>query len=307
MKPELRPVVDAIKAQVVEEVKGVRQANKMIPVSGTRYTLPLQGRQIDMVYYHASRENAPLLMCFHGGGFLFGGCAMDDSVWNEMRNQLDVNIASIDYRKTPDYMFPAPVEDAYDSAVYLKNHADAFGFDGNHISVCGNSSGASISAAVCILAKERGGIQFDYQILNYPSLDNVTDISEKNPGSLDDPIMYVFLELYVKPEDTANPLCSPVFATKEQLSGLPTAIIRTAENDNLREEGKRYAQMLKEAGVTVYYDNAENMPHGYFEYGFGTAMGQDFLAESIKAQIADGSIIKESQKALDFIKEHYKQ
>ena len=305
MNPALRPVVDAIKAQVTEEVKGARQANKAIPVSGTRHTLPLEGRDIDMVYYPAAREKAPLLMCFHGGGFLFGGCALDDFVWNAMRNQLDVNIASIDYRKTPEHMFPAPIEDAYDSAIYLKAHAEEFGFDPEHISVCGNSAGANISAAVCLMAKEKGGIRFDYQILNYPYVDAATDPADKPLGSLDDALMYVFNELYVKPEDTKNIYCSPAFATKEQLTGLPTAIIYTADNDSLKAEGLKFAEQLKEAGVTVYCGTAEGMPHGYFEYGFGTAMGQDFLADSIKAQIADGSIAKAAQKALDFIGEHY--
>ena len=305
MNPALRPVVDAIKAQVTEEVKGARQANKVIPVSGTRHTLHLEGRDIDMVYYPASKENLPLLIGFHGGGFLFGGCAMDDAVWNAMRNQLNVNIASIDYRKTPEYMFPAPIEDAYDSAVYLKAHAGEFGFNPDHISVCGSSAGANIAAAVCLMAKERGGVSFEYQILNYPEVDIATDPADKGPGGVDLPLMYVFNELYVKPEDATNIYCSPIFATKEQLTGLPTAIIYTADVDNLKAEGLKYAEQLREAGVTVYCGTAQGMPHGYFEYGFGTAMGQDFLADAIKAQIADGSIAKKAQENLDFIDEHY--
>lgn len=305
MNPALRPVVDAIKAQVTEEVKGARQANKVIPVSGTRHTLHLGGRDIDMVYYPASKTNLPLLLCFHGGGFLFGGCALDDSVWNAMRNQLDVNIASIDYRKTPEYMFPAPVEDAYDSAVYLKAHAGEFGFDPDHISVCGNSAGANIAAAVCLMAKERGGISFDYQILNYPEVDFATDPAEKGSGGVDLPLMYVFNELYVKPADVKDICCSPIFATKEQLAGLPAAIVYTADVDSLKAEGLKYAQQLKDAGVTVYCGTAQGMPHGYFEYGFGTTMSQDFLPDAIKTQIADGSIAKAAQEALDFINEHF--
>lgn len=222
-----------------------------------------------------------------------------------MRNQLNVNIASIDYRKTPEHMFPAPVEDAYDSAVYLKEHTAEFGFDPNHIFVCGNSAGANIVAAVCIMAKERGGVTFEYQILNYPEVDIATDPAAKGSGSVDLPLMYVFNELYVKPEDVKNPYCSPLFATQSQLAGLPTAIIYTADADRLKAEGIKYADKLREAGVTVYYGNAVGMPHGYFEYGFGTAMGQDFLGDAIKPQIADGSIAREAQKALGFIKEHY--
>lgn len=305
MDAELRKIVDMVKAQVIEEVKGVRAANKVIPVSGERHTLPLDGRNIDIVYYPADRENAPLLMGFHGGGYLFGGCAMDDAMWDAMRKQLDVNIVSVDYRKTPEFMWPAPIEDAYDSAVYMKEHASEFGFDSNHISVFGCSAGANISAAVCLYAKEKGGISFDYQILNYPALDNASDPGEKGEGSLTGPITYVFYELYARPEDAKKPTCSPIFASIDELKGLPPAIIYTADYDNLREEGEQYCQMLREAGVEVYYSVAEDMPHGYYEYGFGTNMGQDFLDDGIKEQIADGSIARGAQKCLDFIKAHY--
>lgn len=305
MDPKMRAIVDGIKAQVVEQVKKIRAMNKTVPVSGTRHILPLEGRTLDMVYYPAERENAPLLLGFHGGGFLFGGCALDDAMWDTMRKQLNVNIASIDYRKTPEFQCPAPVEDAYDSAIYLKTHSAEFGFDPEHISVFGSSAGANISAAVCILAKERGGVSFDYQIMNYPAVDNATDMGKKEEGSLDAPINYVFFELYVKPNQERDPLCSPIYATKEQLTGLPTAIIRMADFDSFKTEGFQYAEQLRAAGVTVYTDLAVGMPHGYFEYGFGTGMGQDFLDEGIKKQIEDGSIAKEAQKGLDFIKAHY--
>lgn len=306
MEQELRNVIEQIKKEVLPQVAGMRAANKAIPVSGKRYVLPLEGREIDMVYYPAEQKQAPLLIGFHGGGFLFGGCALDDPMWNAMRNELNVNIASIDYRKTPDHMWPAPIEDAYDATIYLRNHADEFGFDKEHISVFGSSAGANIAAAVCIYAKQKGEYPYEYQILNYPALDCSTDPALKGPGSIGGPMMYVFNELYIKPENAKEITASPVFAVKENLTGLPAAIIRTAENDSLRAEGEKYAEMLREAGITVYLSNAEGMPHGYYEYGFGDSNSTEFLDSYLKEMIADGTMQKGAAEGLKFIKEYYK-
>ena len=306
MDAQLRAAVDAVKAEVVKQIGGMRQANKVVPVSGKRCVLPLEGRSLDAVYYEAEAPHAPLLMCFHGGGYLFGGCALDDGLWNTMRNKLNVNVISIDYRKSPDFHWPQPVEDAYDSAVYLKAHASEFGFDKDHISLCGNSAGAHISAAAAVYAQEKGELHFDYQILNYPAVDYVTSPLEKEKGALDVPFSIAITELHF-PEGTdfSHPIVSPCCASEEQLKHMPKTIIRTAAYDSLRAEAERFAQQLKQAGVEVYIDNAEGMPHGYFEYGFTTGMGAGYLGEDIQKLIKDGSMHKEAEKCLDFIAEHF--
>lgn len=305
MNPQIRIVVDQIKREVCEQAKGMNEANKIVPVKGIHYSLPLKGRYIDIVYYPAKKKNEPLILGFHGGGFLFGGCALDDAMWDAMRNQLDVNIASIGYRKTPDYMYPCAIEDAYDSAIYLKEHAEEFGFNQEHISTFGSSAGANIASTVCILAKEKGAITFKNQILNYPFLDIDTDPLAKGRGSLEGHIMYVFNELYCKPEETRLPKVSPIFADKKQLEGLPKAIIITAGNDNLRAEAEVYSKMLREAGVEVIETMAAGMPHGYFEYGFGENQDSSFLPDDVIALISDGTIHKAAQEALDFIDREY--
>lgn len=306
MDAQLRELVDKIKADMINQAKGARMANEAVPVSGKRYRLPLNGREIGMVYYSCGKRQAPLILGFHGGGFLFGGSALDDAMWKAVSEQLQADVASIDYRLTPEYRYPAPIEDAYDSAVYLKNHALEYGFDPEHISVMGCSAGGNISAAVSLYAKEKGGIKFDYQILIYPAVDSATDPAEKAEGSLSNVMLYVFNELYVDPERAKEPFCSPLFAEAGQMEGLPDAIICVAGNDNLKSEGLEYAKQLKKCGNTVYLAETEpEMPHGYFEYGFGAAMGQDFLDSGIKAQIADGSVARNAQASVRFIKEHF--
>lgn len=294
MDEQLRTVVEKLKKQVCEEAKGLDELNKTVMVSGVRHTLPLSTRDIDIVYYSAKKKNAPLIIGFHGGGFLFGGSALDDAMWNTMRDELDVNIASIGYRKTPEYRYPCAIEDAYESAIYLKDHASEFGFDKAHISTFGSSAGANIATSLCIIAKERGGITFDYQILNYPFLDLDTDPATKGEGTFELPIMIVFNELYCDAEETKLATASPLFATKDQLKGMPKTIIYMAQNDNLRSEGETYAQHLRDAGVEVIEGLAKGMPHAYFENGFG----------SDKLNINE-DIQREARKCLQFIKANY--
>lgn len=304
MDEKMMQIAEKIKAEMIGQARMAAAANRTVPVSGQRYDLPLEGRTLDMVFYPAPTPNAPLLLGFHGGGFLFGGSALDDAMWCAVRDALGVNIASIGYRLTPDYKYPAPIEDAYDSAVYLKNHASEYHFDPEHISVGGCSAGGNISAAVCYMAKEKGGISFDHQILIYPELDNASDPVAKGNGTLPLALVCAFGDLYVVRGREKEIFCSPILAGKDQMQGLPHAVIVTAEHDNLKAEAQKYAENLQAAGVKADYIQISNMPHGFFEYGFGTAMGQDFLDEPIRKQIQDGSISKGAKEALEFICSH---
>lgn len=306
MDAQMRAIVDAVKADMIKNVDQMRKVETTIPVSGMRRVIPLADRNIDIVYYSAKEKNAPLILGFHGGGFLFGGAACDDAMWKAVSETLEVNIASVGYRMTPEYRWPAPIEDAYEVAEYMIEHAQEFGFDPLRVSVMGSSAGGNIAAAVSLYAKQFGKIKFDYQILMYPEVDVVTDPAQKQEGSMDLAMFYVFNELYVTPEEAKNKYCSPITATTDELKDLPTAIICVADYDSVKEEAQRYAKKLVLAGNTVFLADPEpDMPHGYFEYGFGTAMGQDFLDESIKKQISDGSIASCAKHSLEFIKEHF--
>lgn len=306
MEQELRNIIDGMKAQLRMDIIGMRKMQENSPVSGERYTLPLEGRKIHMAYYPTPEKGKPLLIAFHGGGFLFGNYAVDNAMWIHLRDTLDVNVASIDYRKTPEYKWPSPVIDAYDATIYLKEHAEKFGFNTDHVSVIGCSAGANIAAAVCLYAKQKGENLYRYQILNYPYIDLDTDPDLKGEGSMSGPIMHVFREFYVEPEETKEITASPIFVTKEGAKGLPTAIIQTAGNDNLRFEGESYANILRGAGVDVYFANAAGMPHGYFEYGLGDEISTAYLEADLKEMLSEGSMSKAAIKALEFIKKNYK-
>lgn len=294
-----------LKRQVIEEAKEMRRINQVVPVTGKRYDLNVGERKVNIVYYAASQEHAPLLLGFHGGGFLFGGNAMNDAMWSAVRDRLNMNVASVEYRKSPDYQYQAALDDAYDAAVYLYHHADEFGFDGGRMSVIGCSAGACLAATLCIYAKQKGGVSFEHQILFYPFLDAATDPDEKGEGSLTGPIMHIFNELHCRPKEARYAVVSPVYAQKEEITGLPHAVFVMADYDALKHEGYRYAEMLKDAGVKTDVTLSSGMTHGFFEVGFGDGKEAEmaFLSEEEKEMVQNGAFAKASREALEFVAE----
>lgn len=298
---------EKVKKQVLGEAAMMRKINQRITVTGERIDLPVKERKINIVLYRVQKENAPLVLGFHGGGFLFGGNAMNDAQWSAVRDRLDCNVASVEYRKSPDYGWREALEDAYDAAVYLKEHAGDFAFDRERISVMGCSAGACLAATLCIYAKKKGSVRFQNQILMYPFLDSATDPDSKGEGSLGGPVMYIFNDLHCTPEEAVLPEVSPVFAKKEELEGLPHAVFCMADHDNLKQEGYRYAGMLEDAGVSIAVTECKGMPHGFFESGFGEISEEEmnFLGDDVKALIRSGEIARVSAEALEFVAENF--
>lgn len=299
------PMQEKIKEQILGEAAAMRVANRTMPVKGERVDLALSGRTVNVVYYRAGEENAPLFLCFHGGGFLFGGNAMDDRQWDYIRENLGVNVASVEYRKSPEFRWKEALDDAYDAACYLVNNAAEFGFDPGKVCVYGASAGANLAAAVCLYAKEKGGPEFYRQILMYPFLDCATEPGEKGEGGIDTPIMRIFNELHCEPEEVKNPLISPVFASRGQLRGLPEAVFVMADIDNLKHEGYLYAKQLAEAGVRTHVTSAPGMPHGFAENAF-TDLDVDslsFLTPEDRELVKSGAMMKEAEKALEFVRQ----
>lgn len=306
MDKKTRIIVDHIKEEFSKQGRMMRQINKMVPIQGERRVIPLADRNIDVAYYSVKKEHAPLLIGLHGGGFVFGGSALDDDMWVAIRDALDVNVVSIEYRKCPDYRWPAPVDDVYECACYLKEHADEYGFDPEEMSVIGFSAGANLAATACLKAKQMGVELYRYQLLIYPFLDMVTPPNEKgDEGCFEPEGLIAFNELYTEPEDRSNILASPVFATKEELEGLPEAVIVLAQKDELQHEGRKYAQMLEEAGVKVTQTLIKDMPHAYFENGYiKDTKGRELNDWTLKC-LADGTMQQACADTLAFVKTVY--
>lgn len=298
-------VDEKMKQRVLQEAAGMRMANKVAQVSGKRFDIPAPGRTIHVVYYETEKKHAPLILGFHGGGYLFGGNAMNDAMWRAVSEKLDMNVASIEYRKSPEFRYQEALDDAYDALCYFQEHDAEYGYDVEHIGVMGCSAGANLAATLCIYAEQRKNQGIERQILMYPFLDAYTDPDSKGNGSLEGPIMYLFNELHCTPEEAKLPIVSPIFAKREELVNMPEAIFCMADNDALKGEGYQYAEMLGDAGVKTFVMESAGMPHGYFESGFGKISDEEmtFLGEEVQQMVRSGEIARASEEALLFIRE----
>lgn len=273
------------------------------PLKGERHVLPLEGRDIAVVFYQGQPTD-PVLFCCYGGGFIMGSAANDDSCWAQLRDKLSVNLFSINYRKAPEHPFPEPLYDVYDSITYLETHLSDFGIQSQDFSVFGFSAGGNLAAAVCLLDAKRGAhLNLKRQILCYPYLDLVTSPRSKGHAESERMIYSLFPEWYCADHDPQEALISPVYAVEESLRQLPRVLMCIAESDPLHAEDARYAAKLRAAGVEVACQIAMDMPHGYIETAFQEP--GPYLSEKATAQLLSGIIGREKDRSFDFIKKNF--
>jgi acetyl esterase/lipase len=210
----------------------------------------------------------PLVLYFHGGGFVFGDLDMGNWICGTVAARVGAVVVSVDYRLAPAHRFPAAVEDCYAALSWAAASAAELGATGP-IGVMGESAGASLSAVACLLAKERGGPVIRHQALIYPAADMTSagDLSAASPNApfLSADEIAAYKRLYLGADgDPAHPWASPLLAADH--SGLPPALIQTGEHDPLREHGQRYAAALRAAGVPVRLTEYAGMPHGFVNF-----------------------------------------
>jgi acetyl esterase len=198
----------------------------------------------------------PVVMYFHGGGWILGSKNTHDRLLRDLVNGTDAAFVFVNYTPSPEAQFPVPIEEAYAATKYIANHGTEFGFDTSRLAVAGDSAGGNMTAAVTLLAKERGGPAIRYQVLMYPVTDgSLSQDTYREFGeglTLTTAAMSWMWDAYApKKEDRKKVTASPLRGTPEQLKGLPPALIIVGENDILRDEGEAYARMLMQAGVAV--------------------------------------------------------
>lgn len=323
--------IEEAKKKAIKLAHGISVAGRMVKVSGEKIKIPLIGRDLDAVYYPALDDNGnridginPLIIGFHGGGFIFGGCTLDDSMWLNISKKLHSNVVSVGYRKSPDFTWKDTLKDGVDTVKYLVFHAKDFSADINNISLMGQSAGATLIGEISIkLNLDRKKILLDEKYDNfdadysdnvtvnnvfmlYPLLDGATNPDLKGEGSYKGTISHIFNEMHCNDINVTNPLVSPIFASKDMLTGLPNTIIVYCENDNLKHEDIKYAKMLNEAGVKVSTFLAEGMPHAFFESGFKEPTPFDlmFLGDNGYELYENGALNFWAEKTIDFIREN---
>ena len=230
-----------------------------------------KGRTLDVRLYQAPGRERPsrAILYMHGGGWVFGDVGMTDWICSGLAARTGMLVVSLGYRLSPGSRFPAAVEDCYEALQWLHGRSAELGIDPLHIGVAGESAGGNLSAATCLVSRERGGPHIDFQTLIYPALDlnwGSPSLAEKARAPILTPgAMKTFLACYFGPEGNGmNPLASPLLA--ESLAGLPPALIQVAEHDPIRDDGWRYAARLRSAGVKVRITEYAGAAHGYINF-----------------------------------------
>jgi acetyl esterase len=212
----------------------------------------------------------PLLVYFHGGGWLLGSLDTHDSLCRSLANATGCIVVSVDYRLAPENKFPAAVEDAYRAVCWVSENARHLNGDASRLLVGGDSAGGNLAAVSCLWAKERGGPDVMHQLLLYPVMDlsNLDKESYHVHGEgylLTAQSMVYYRDRYLRDEgDRKNPYASPLLA--DDLSGLPPATVVAAELDVLTDEGKAYVDRLNSVGVPATYLCYDKMIHPFLNF-----------------------------------------
>jgi acetyl esterase len=230
----------------------------VIPVAGG--TIPAR------LYAPAGSGPLPVMVHFHGGGWVYMDLGTHDGYCRTLANRSGCAVVAVEYRKAPEHPFPVPVEDCYAALKWVAANAARLGIDASRMGVVGDSAGGNLAAAVALLARDAGGPALRLQVLTYPAVDatmSQPSISENASAPLlGRPQMEWFWKHYNSAKaDQRDPRMSPLFAAN--LKGLPPAFVSTAEFDPLRDEGETYAGKLKSADVVVEYHRYGGVFHGF--------------------------------------------
>lgn len=220
------------------------------------------------IYQPSSPGPHPLHIYFHGGGWIAGGIddAFTDIVGRERAGLAGYVTVTVGYRLAPDVTFPIPVDDSYAALLWAVEHAGDFDADPRRVTLGGGSAGANIAAAVALRAANEGGPAISFQVLEVPALDlTCSSDSFTTYGGSEYPLpgeeIRAYIGLYLaEPLDALNEYASPLLAEDPTL--FPPTHVTSSEFDPLQDDGRRFVEMLTEAGVEATYTLGEGQVHG---------------------------------------------
>jgi len=232
---------------------------------------------------YASRRDRrdPLLVFYHGGGYVKGGIDESDVFCRRLAIATRHAVVSVDYRLAPEYPFPAAVDDAIASAAWLSSHANELGARTGPLVLSGESAGGNLAAVTCSRARADSRMAIRSQVLLQPVLDFTLSCASMALSASECLVPRDDLEWYYRMyyggSDRKSPDVSPLFAP--DLAGLPAALIVTAEYDTLRDEGAKYVGLLQSAGVDVRCTCYPGMVHGFQQMAGLVTAAQDVVEE----------------------------
>lgn len=252
--------------------------NRVIPGPAGAGDIPIR------IYTPNGEGPFPVLVYFHGGGWVVGNLETHDSQCRALTNGASCVVVSVDYRLAPEHKFPAGVEDCDAATQWVADNAASLHGDPARIAVGGDSAGGTLAAVVALRSRDRGAPYLAFQLLIYPATElhyHTLSHQENAEGYLltRDAMMW-FKEQYLRSDaDTTHPDASPLLAPS--LDDVPPAFIMTAEFDPLRDEGEAYANRLQEAGVPVILRRYDGMIHGFFNLGHVLDQGRQAIDDCV--------------------------
>ena len=262
--------------------------------------------QVPVRIYHPEPGGAlPLLVYFHGGGWVTGSVEIADTPARALAAATRCVVASVDYRLSPETKHPGPADDCYAATTWLAAHAAELGGDPTRLALLGDSAGGTLAATVTLMARDRGGPAIAQQVLLYPPLapaagSAYASYSKNAEGyGLTRAGLEWFWDCYLAdgylahPQDGQDAYAAPLLAN--DLSGLPPALVITAEYDPLRDEGLAYAARLVAAGVPAASVCYPGMIHGFWWMARALPEGHE-VTQRIAAHLAAGWPILEATR-----------
>ena len=271
--PDYRPTHALPPAQAREGYRLLARAFRPLPEVARveDRAVPAQGHEIPVrVYTPQGPGPHPVLVYFHGGGWVIGDLDTHDRECRELCNGAGCLVVAVDYRRAPEHPHPAPVEDAWTAYRWIGEHAAQLGGDGERLAVAGDSAGGNLAAVCTLLARDHGGPRACFQFLVYPGVAGSTSEYASYQENAEAPFLPLetieyFRHHYLGPDytSTTDPRIAPIHAASH--ANLPPALILTAEYDPLRDEGADYARKLDAAGVPVRHIEYAGMTHLFFQ------------------------------------------
>jgi len=220
------------------------------------------------VYAAGEAQPLPVMLYFHGGGYVKGGLEECDAFCRNLSRVTRHIVLSIEYRLAPEHPFPAALDDAVAATVWARTHAADLGGAPGPVVVCGESAGGNLAAVTCLRLKSDPRVAIRHQVLLQPVIDFTLSLPSIDMPSTECLVPREDLTWYYRTYcndrcDPRDPRVSPIFA--DDLSGLPPALIIAAEFDTLRDEAQAYGERLNAAGVATRYICADGMVHGFLQ------------------------------------------
>jgi acetyl esterase len=259
--PEIRASLTALQSKTPVDMSGVKITSRIIAESGRNVKLYI-------VRPEKRKRMPPVFLFIHGGVWIAGNFENHQRLVRDLVVGTGAVAVFPEYTPIPDAIYPTQIEENYAAAKWVAKNGAEIGVDGSRLVVAGNSVGGNMATVVAMMAKDRGGPQIKFQVLLIPTTDTDFDTESYRRFHTGRFLARAFMEfgwnIYAPDAQTRKePYAAPLQASIDQLRGLPPALVITAENDPLRDEGEAYARKLMEAGVDVAATRYNGMIHDF--------------------------------------------